>query len=38
MSATMTESKSGANETTDVRQEIQDLQCPLLARATWVGA
>jgi hypothetical protein len=39
MSATMTESKSGANETTDVRQEIQDLRKSIeVQMATQAGA
>jgi hypothetical protein len=39
VSATMTESKSGASETTDVRQEIQDLRKDLeVQAATQAGA
>jgi ElaB/YqjD/DUF883 family membrane-anchored ribosome-binding protein len=39
MSATMPESKSGANETTDVRQEIQDLRKSIeVQTATQAGA
>lgn len=39
MSATMTESKSDASETTDVRQEIQDLRKSMeVQAATQAGA
>jgi len=39
MSATMTEAKNGANETTDVRQEIQDLRKSMeVQAATQAGA
>ena len=39
MSATMNESKSGASETTDVRQEIQDLRKSMeVQAATQAGA
>jgi len=39
MSATMTESKNGVRETTDVRQEIQDLRKEMeIQAATQAGA
>lgn len=39
MSATMTDSKNGASETTDVRQEIQDLRKNIeVQAATHAGA
>ena len=38
MSATMTEPKSGASETTDVRQEIQDLRKSMEVQAATQAA